>query len=263
MNEVPCRMQIIKRADLLTSCTPDYLETLRAKHDRLPLKKGAKASEIHRLSNAHNRRRYKRGQWLRHLKCSDGSISTEPAEIEVIFRSHFKQQFERACTSDADSSAERIKELCQGIQWPEEKDFTSVCDDVTVEELCSTIRSMSQNTAPGSDSLTTSFYGTVLDILGEAFVTLINSVFRQHKKPRSFTEGRIVLLLKEGAPQNDPASWRPIPLLNTDYKIISTVINARMKTILPKIISPHQACAVPGRTIFTNLTITRDVFEYA
>ncbi|KAH6932520.1 hypothetical protein HPB50_007080 [Hyalomma asiaticum] len=39
MNEVLCRMQIIKRADLLTSCTSDYLETLRAKHDRLLLKK--------------------------------------------------------------------------------------------------------------------------------------------------------------------------------------------------------------------------------
>ncbi|KAH6943269.1 hypothetical protein HPB50_018354 [Hyalomma asiaticum] len=125
--------------------------------------------------------------------------------MEVISRSHFKQQFEWACASDADSSAERIKELCQGLQQLEEEDVKGICDDVTMEELRSAIRSMSQNTAPGSHGLTTSFYATFLDILGEAFVTLINSIFREHKKPSSFAEGPIVLLLKEGAPQNDPA----------------------------------------------------------
>lgn len=72
-----------------------------------------------------------------------------------------------------------------------------------------------------------------------------------------------MLLLKEGAPQNDPASRRPITLLNTDYKILATIINHPIKLLLPMTITPHQACAVPGRSIFTNLTITRDVFEFA
>ncbi|KAH7963791.1 hypothetical protein HPB52_022901 [Rhipicephalus sanguineus] len=36
-----------------------------------------------------------------------------------------------------------------------------------------------------------------------------------------------------------------------------------MKLLLPIIISPCQSCAVPGRSTFANLMVTRDVFEYA
>ncbi|KAH6931927.1 hypothetical protein HPB50_001665 [Hyalomma asiaticum] len=144
MNEVLRRMQIVKRADLLTSCTSDYLETLRAKHDRLLLKKVRRparstdsVTHITEDINAVNGNGTRR---ITEVKRSDGSISTDPAEIEVIFRSHFKQQFERACTSDDDFSADRIKELCQHLQRPEEEDVTGVCDDVTMEELYSAIR---------------------------------------------------------------------------------------------------------------------------
>ncbi|KAH7984980.1 hypothetical protein HPB52_025195 [Rhipicephalus sanguineus] len=81
-------------------------------------------------------------------------------------------------------------------------------------------------------------------------------------KPNSFGAGRIVLLLKDGAPPNEPSSWRPIKLLNVDYKTVATVLNNKLKLLLPCIISPYQSCAVPARSMFAHLTDTRDVFEY-
>ena len=46
--------------------------------------------------------------------------------------------------------------------------------------------------------------------------------------------------------------WRPIFLLNTDYKILSTIISSRLKPILNSIISLEQQCGLPNRRIFNN-----------
>ncbi|KAH6933323.1 hypothetical protein HPB50_014337 [Hyalomma asiaticum] len=82
---------------------------------------------------------------------------------------------------------------------------------------------------------------------GETLLSLVNVILKQHKKPDSFRVGRIVLPLKEAAPPNEPASWRPITLLNVDYKIVASIINSRLKALLPNNTSPFQSCAVPGR----------------
>ncbi|XP_037515129.1 uncharacterized protein LOC119391524 [Rhipicephalus sanguineus] len=87
-------------------------------------------------------------------------------------------------------------------------------------------------------------------------------VVTRQTKPKSFGEGRIALLLKEGAPQEEPSAWRPISLLNVDYEIVASLLNSRLTLLLPNIISPQQACEVPGRSILANLTATRDLFEY-
>ena len=57
--------------------------------------------------------------------------------------------------------------------------------------------------------------------------------------------------------------WRPISLLCTDYKILTKILANRLKQILPNIISQEQNCTIPGRTIFNNLFLTRDLIKYS
>ena len=56
-------------------------------------------------------------------------------------------------------------------------------------------------------------------------------------------------------------NYRPITLVNADYKIISKTIARRMAKVLPELIHPDQTC-VPGRDISTNIHVLRDVVEY-
>ena len=56
-------------------------------------------------------------------------------------------------------------------------------------------------------------------------------------------------------------NWRPISLLNTDYKLASKVITERLKSIVASILHSDQTCGVSGRSIFSNLQLVRDLLD--
>lgn len=132
-----------------------------------------------------------------------------------------------------------------------------------MEEVRDALGAMNQSTAPGPDGIVAGFYTTFFDIIGGLLLKLVNGFLSNGTKPPSFSAGRIILLLKDGLTPSSPASWRPVTLLNTDYKLIATLLVRRLRAYLEDLVSPYQSCAVPGRSVFASLTLTRDVFAYA
>ena len=57
-------------------------------------------------------------------------------------------------------------------------------------------------------------------------------------------------------------NWRPISLLNVDYKIGSKALAVRLEKTLPFIIHENQCAYVKGRTIFDAVRSINDVMEY-
>jgi len=57
-------------------------------------------------------------------------------------------------------------------------------------------------------------------------------------------------------------NWRPITLLNTDYKIITKCIAIRLKKVLPNIIHSDQTGFLKGRFIGENIRLALDVIDY-
>ena len=57
-------------------------------------------------------------------------------------------------------------------------------------------------------------------------------------------------------------NWRPISLLNVDYKILTKVISKRIKNVLPSIIHENQSGFVPGRKIEQAINIIQDIMNY-
>jgi len=70
----------------------------------------------------------------------------------------------------------------------------------------------------------------------------------------SQTIGIISLIPKSDKPKEYLDSWRPLPLLNSIYKIISGILAKRLNGILPQIIHQDQCGFVPsGRYIALEL----------
>ena len=65
-------------------------------------------------------------------------------------------------------------------------------------------------------------------------------------------EGDIILLYKKKDPK-DIRNYRPITLLNTDYKILTKILATKLKRVCEASISHPQKGFVPGRQI-TDLT---------
>ena len=73
--------------------------------------------------------------------------------------------------------------------------------------------------------------------------------------------GIITLSFKKGE-RLDPRNWRPITLLNVDYKIASRSISALLLKVLHSLVARDQSCCVPGRFMGENVAFIRDVIDY-
>lgn len=77
---------------------------------------------------------------------------------------------------------------------------------------------MKANKSPGPDSFTALFYKKLKDELTPILKNLFSTVVNQKRQPETWSEAFISLIYKE---QQDPLSvksYRPISLLNEDYK---------------------------------------------
>ena len=59
------------------------------------------------------------------------------------------------------------------------------------------------------------------------------------------------------------SNWRLLILLNTFYKLISSVLAERLKPVLEMIIGNEQKGYIPGRFIGEVIRTTYDLFQYA
>ena len=120
---------------------------------------------------------------------------------------------------------------------------------------------MSRNKSPGPDGLTVEFYSKFWHSLRPILVDVINTCYSQSNLCKSMKTSITRLVFKKGD-KRSLKNWRPISLLNVDYKICSKVLSIRLSQVLENIISPDQTCSVPSRSILSNLTTLRDMLNY-
>ena len=77
-------------------------------------------------------------------------------------------------------------------------------------------------------------------------VRSVNHGFCKGKMSVTQCQGIITCIPKEGKDKNILKNWRPITLLNTAYKIASSRIARRVKTVLPQLIYDDQKGFLKG-----------------
>ena len=60
----------------------------------------------------------------------------------------------------------------------------------------------------------------------------------------------------------NPANWRPIILLNVDYKICARALAARLLKVIHYVVGHDQTCGVKDRFIGENVALLRDLAHY-
>ena len=115
--------------------------------------------------------------------------------------------------------------------------------------------------SPGSDGLTPEFYKCFWQEIKDLVVDSLNFANANNGLSIDQRRGIITLLPK---PEKDKLllkNWRPISLLNTDYKIAAKCIATRLKIHLPKLINPDQTGYVKNRFIGQNIRLITDIIH--
>ena len=75
--------------------------------------------------------------------------------------------------------------------------------------------------------------------------------------------GIVTIIPKGDKDQRYLGNCFPLTLLNTFYKLISSILAERLKPILNRIIGEGRKAYIPGRYIGEVTTTTYDLFQYA
>ena len=160
------------------------------------------------------------------LKDDQGNIVTDQSKILQIEKDFYEKLYSK--------ENENIAQSWEYINSTEVKNKLSkhesqTCDGyVTIEELTLAVNNLKPNKSPGKDGITTNFYKKFWQSLGPILVNIFNTSYDRQKLPFSQRQSILNLIYKKNDPL-DLSNYRPISLLNSDYKILSYTLAQRIK----------------------------------
>lgn len=134
---------------------------------------------------------------------------------------------------------------------------------ITIEEVNKQIQNLKSGKFPGDDGYTNEFYKVFQDQISPLLVRAYNHALTAERWAQTWTSSIITLIHKEGKDATQCASYRPTSLLNTDHKIMTSILAHRLKDIIPDIISMDQCGFIPGRVLADNVRRTLNIIDYA
>ena len=90
--------------------------------------------------------------------------------------------------------------------------------DVSTEEIKNALKRFQKNKTPGDDGFPVEFYKTFIDLIRGNLLDSYNKAYQNNKLSIPQLRGIISLIPKSDENLNDITNWRPITLLDVDYK---------------------------------------------
>ena len=138
-----------------------------------------------------------------------------------------------------------------------------LCDlEISENECWLTLNKMSKNEVPEPTDFPAEFCMTFWGELKLLFLSCITYSILMGEISPTQSQGIITLIPKKGKNSLLPSSYRPITLLNCDYKVISKLVNNRMKRFLKTLTHSDQSGFVKGRYIGDNICFLFDIIDY-
>ena len=124
---------------------------------------------------------------------------------------------------------------------------------ITETELLSAMKNMNNGKSPGYDGFPIEFYKVFWHDIKSPLLNSLNASFERGEMSDSQKSGIISLLPKKEKDTLFIKNWRPLTLLNCDYKLATKCIASRLKNVLPCIINEDQTGFLKGRYIGENI----------
>ena len=182
---------------------------------------------------------------------------TKTDDIVEQFRDFYSKLF---CNEDIDTDL--MTDFLNDLPCLSDTD-RNICDEeITMEEICKSLKGMDNNKSPGPDGLTKEFYCTFFDILKEPLLLMYKDLFNENTLSDTQKLSFITLICKDDNKHFDMKAYRPISLMNIDVKILSKLFCNRICSVIDTIIDLDQTCGIKGRSIIDNAHLLRNIEDY-
>ena len=188
---------------------------------------------------------------IKSLKQSDEQTILDEAKILEEIEAYYKHLYTSPLdTGGNDSFDDFITNL--DITKLENEVRDELEGEITVNECQDILRTFKRGKSPGDDGFTWEFYNCFFDILGQDLADSFNASYNAGEMSISQRRGVITLIPKEDSDLSSLNNWRPITLLNLDFKMIA-------KCCCP--VSPDQTGFIKGRYIGENIRFINNILE--
>lgn len=163
-----------------------------------------------------------------------------------------------------------------GNQIPSNQEMEKMNWNTTYEQVKLALKLSKNGTATGLDGCPYELWKELDDLYAIAvedrkegfdILKILTTVFRDIRshgidERAGFAEGWMCPIYKKKDP-TDISNYRPITLLNTDYKLLTKSLALQLVEPIHKLIHPDQAGFIPRRSIFNHIRLASTVINYA
>ena len=200
-------------------------------------------------------------QIISELATTEGYVTNDEKQIMEEIKSFYENLYSYIYTATNEAFQEFTGSISQQIPKLSQDQCNEIEGVLTLDECWAALKSMGTGKSSGKDGLTVEFYRCFFDIFGNDLLNSLNAAYKNGEMSISQRRGVITLIPKENSYPRELSNWRPITLLNVDYKIASKAIATRMEKILPLLINSNQTGFMKGRYIGQNIRLINDIME--
>jgi hypothetical protein len=197
------------------------------------------------------------------IQLDDGTDVTQPKEIMNCQKLFYQNLYSQPKIDLLVQNEAKEHFLTQdNVPTVQQQDKESLESPVQLCEIANAVHDLPNSKTPGTDGIPIDFYKVFWGKIKYNVLDSINYAIEQKCMSIDQRRGVLSLIPKKGKDSRKLKNWRPISLLNSDYKILAKAIATRLQQVLPYLISCDQSGCLKGRSTYANIRSTIDVINY-
>ncbi len=179
------------------------------------------------------------------------ALETKMEKIRECFEVFYRDLYSQPSASEENCTDASLGSLdLPSLLGPKNEDLIK---PISAEEIKAAITRLKSGKAVGSDRYNSQWYRSLRTELVPLLLKTFNWVLQEGEIPPSWREATISVIPKEGRDRQECGNYRPISVLNLDYKLFTSIFVHRLEKLLPNLINLDQTGFIHRRQTTDNI----------